>query len=90
MSQYECNIEDLVDVPEKIKEPSFREESVRQTDDQIKPIIEEFLPEKVNMRVKNSTDVTPSENTFKTNKDRERNAMKVIINEMKDRNLNDL
>jgi len=85
MSQYECNIEDLVEVPEKIKEPSFREESVRQTDDQIKPLIEEFLPEKVNMRVKNSTDVTPSENTFKTNKDRERNAMKVIINEMKDR-----
>lgn len=85
MSQYECNIEDLVEVPEKLKEPQVREEPVRQTDDQIKPLIEEFLPEKVNRRVKTSTDVTPSENTFQTNKDRERNALKVIINEMKDR-----
>lgn len=85
MSQYECNIEDLAEVPEKLKEPQVREEPVRQTDDQIKPSIEEFLPEKINRRVKTSTDVTPSENTFQTNKDRERNALKVIVNEMKDR-----
>ena len=53
------------------------------TDDQRKPLLEESAPEKVTRKVKTSLADTRGANTSKIEK--ERNAMKVIINEMKDR-----
>lgn len=83
MSQFECNIKDLIKVDEEIIEERVEYEEPKVTDDQRKPVIEELAPNKISRRVKT---VPPNRQVADTSqKDVEKNITKIIINEIKDR-----
>jgi hypothetical protein len=83
MSQFECNIKDLIKVDEEIIEERVEYEEPKVTDDQRKPVIEELAPNKINRRVK--TDPPNRQVADTSQKDVEKNITKIIINEIKDR-----
>lgn len=83
MSQFECNIKDLIKVDEEIIEERVEYEEQKVTDDQRKPVIEELAPNKISRRVK--TDPPNRQVTDTSQKDVEKNITKIIINEIKDR-----
>jgi|TARA_B110000240_G_C13275815_1_gene357884 hypothetical protein len=83
MSQFECNIKDLIKVDEEIIEERVEYEEPKVTDDQRKPVIEELAPNKISRRVK--TDPPNRQVTDTSQKDVEKNITKIIINEIKDR-----
>ena len=83
MSQFECNIKDLIKVDEEIIEERVEYEEPKVTDDQRKPVIEELAPNKISRRVK--TDPPNRQVTDTSQKDLEKNITKIIINEIKDR-----
>lgn len=83
MSQFECNIKDLIKVDEEIIEERVEYEEPKVTDDQRKPVIEELAPTKISRRVK--TDPPNRQVADTSQKDVEKNITKIIINEIKDR-----
>lgn len=83
MSQFECNIKDLIKVDEEIIEERVEYEEPKVTDDQRKPVIEELAPNKISRRVK--TDPPNRQGADTSQKDAEKNITKIIINEIKDR-----
>jgi hypothetical protein len=83
MSQFECNIKDLIKVDEEIIEERVEYEEPKVTDDQRKPVIEELAPNKISRRVK--TDPPNRQVADTSQKDVEKNITKIIINEIKDR-----
>lgn len=83
MSQFECNIKDLIKVDEEIIEERVEYEEPKVTDDQRKPVIEELAPNKISRRVK--TDPPNRRVADTSQKDVEKNITKIIINEIKDR-----